>query len=91
MSGRHTPGPWTYERDGGDRYIRAVNGESLQCDTPFYPWVSSNEADWHLIAAAPDMLGALWLVRMSAGWQHLSGESKAVIDAALAKATGEQP
>jgi hypothetical protein len=25
----------------------------------YYPWVPSNEADWHLMAAAPDLLAAL--------------------------------
>lgn len=41
-------------------------------------------------AAAPDLLAALQLVRMSAGWQYLSDESKTVIDAALRAATGDQ-
>lgn len=49
------------------------------------------ECDIPLVIAAPDMLAALQLVRMSAGWQYLSDESRAVIDAAIAKATGEQP
>lgn len=39
---------------------------------------------------APELLAALSLVRMSAGWQYLSDESRAVIITAIAKATGEQ-
>lgn len=46
--------------------------------------------DARLMASAPDLLGALTLVRMSSGWQCLSDASKAVIVAAIAKATGEQ-
>lgn len=37
---------------------------------------------------ATELLSALQLVRMSAGWQVLSAESRQVIDAALAKAEG---
>ena len=40
-----------------------------------------------LFLAAPDMLGALELVRMSNGWNYLSGETQAIIGAAIAKAT----
>jgi hypothetical protein len=59
MSAKHTPGPWTYERRDCERYIHTRNGEALQCDARYYPWVSANEADWHLIAAAPELLKAL--------------------------------
>lgn len=40
--------------------------------------------------AAPDLLEALQLVRMSFAWQVFSDEAKAVIDAAIARARGEQ-
>jgi hypothetical protein len=28
------------------------------CDETYYPWVPDNMADWHLIAAAPDLYEA---------------------------------
>jgi hypothetical protein len=52
----HSPGPWRYVIEDGERYIRDDDNDSLQCDTNYYPWVSHNEADWHLIAAAPELL-----------------------------------
>jgi len=55
----HTPGPWTIEREHGDRVLRAPDGTALMCDMQFYPWVPDSEADWNLIAAAPEMLEAL--------------------------------
>jgi hypothetical protein len=55
----HTPGPWLFEK-GEDRHIRASGQPgSLMCDAQYYPWVPGSDADWHLIAAAPDMLVAL--------------------------------
>jgi hypothetical protein len=56
---KHTPGPWRYEMRDSDRVIAAADGESLFCDMRYYPWCSSNEADWPLIAAAPEMYAAL--------------------------------
>ena len=53
----HTPGPWTFE-GGGDRHITLPSGESLFCDTQYYPWCSENSDDWRLIAAAPELLEA---------------------------------
>jgi hypothetical protein len=44
--------------------------------------------DANLIAAAPDLLEALHLVGMSAGWQYLTMETRSVIEAAIAKAEG---
>jgi len=29
------------------------------CDEQYYPWVPNNEADWNLIAAAPELFAAL--------------------------------
>ena len=53
-----TPGPWTFERNGGDRYIRG-GGTALMCDTDYYPWTPTSDDDWSLIAAAPEMYEAL--------------------------------
>lgn len=51
---KHTPGPWTIEQRDGDRYLRSVDGDSLMCDMAYYPWCPDSDADWRLIAAAPD-------------------------------------
>ena len=48
-----------------------------------------SKANARLIAAAPDLLAALHLVGMSAGWQHLAMETRAVIESAIAKAEGQ--
>lgn len=60
---KHTPGPWRLEEADGAAYIcmqvKALDGESLMGDERYYPWVPSNLADWHLIAAAPELLEAL--------------------------------
>lgn len=46
----HTPGPWTYIRDGDYWEIRPVlDGKDNH---------EGNEADYKLIAAAPDLLAA---------------------------------
>jgi hypothetical protein len=54
-----TPGPWRFVIEDHDWHIRDADGHSLQCNLPYYPWVSDNVADWHLIAAAPTMYAAL--------------------------------
>jgi len=60
----HTPGPWTFTK-GSERHIQAPHagvplyGGDLFCDEQYYPWCSNNDADWALIAAAPDLLAAL--------------------------------
>jgi hypothetical protein len=54
-----TSGPWKFESANGWFHIRDATGNSLQCDESYYPWVSTNIADWHLIAAAPEMYAAL--------------------------------
>ena len=55
---KFTPGPWKFEQSD-NWYIRDAAGNAFQCDEHYYPWVSSNIADWHLIAAAPEMYEAL--------------------------------
>jgi hypothetical protein len=51
----HSRGPWSL-MVADDRYIHAANSELLICDTPYYPVAPSNEADYPLIAAAPELL-----------------------------------
>jgi hypothetical protein len=61
----HTPGPWILERvpvdhfDGGHRIYANGRLFAIMGDTKYYPWTPRNDADWLLIAAAPDLLAAL--------------------------------
>lgn len=54
----YTKGPWTFEKKE-NWHIRDAEGNSMMCDEQYYPWVPSNEADWHVMAAAPELLEAL--------------------------------
>ena len=54
MEKKWTPGPWTVEYRFGCTYIMAEQ-EALMCNETYYPWVPENQADWPLIAAAPEM------------------------------------
>ena len=56
-----TPGPWRLHFD--EDHVRHIKTDttpgSLMCDMQYYPWCPDNLDDWHLIAAAPDLLAAL--------------------------------
>jgi len=57
-------GPWTLK--GGpdnERYISDVNGQPIILDVEYYPWVTSNDANLVLMAAAADLLEALEYAR----------------------------
>lgn len=54
-----TPEPWTMTEEEGDWYLRAPDGESMMCDTQYYPWTPGRAEDWQLIAHAPTDLAAL--------------------------------
>lgn len=59
---QHTPGPWALVVEDGNMKIVApqlATRETLMCDMQYYPWCPSNDADWKLIAAAPELLHAL--------------------------------
>ena len=54
---QHSPGPWKFNNDPGEaRTISDARGISLMGDEQYYPWAPSEEADWRLIAAAPELL-----------------------------------
>lgn len=93
--GKHTPGPWKMVFEDGDRKIiappqdpRLGLRETLMCDMQYYPWCPTKEADWRLIAAAPELLEAL---RLFAGDNatHTERERIESARAAIAKATVE--
>lgn len=56
----HTPGPWTFSKGeyGVRRIVMPERGTQL-CDEPHYPWCPDDDADWILMAAAPELLAAL--------------------------------
>lgn len=54
-----TPEPWTMTEEEGDWCLRAPDGESMMCDTQYYPWTPGRAEDWQLIAHAPTDLAAL--------------------------------
>ena len=64
----HTPGPWRAEiLDEGFSDWRLFmpnpqlpgGEECVMCNTTYYPWTPTNQDDWRLIAAAPELLAAL--------------------------------
>ncbi|MCZ7856039.1 hypothetical protein O9X81_05385 [Agrobacterium salinitolerans] len=72
----------------GDRDIVGIDAAKKDGSVYRYDVRGINCADARLIAAAPDLLEALHLVGMSAGWQYLTMETRAVIEAAIARAEG---
>lgn len=88
METKHTPGPWTFEIDDSGVYHIKAPGHpgSLFCDEQYYPWCSNNEADWHLLAAAPEMFEALKLALDAAeSWIHDHLDGTRGLDLALAE------
>lgn len=81
MTKQHTPGPWEFITDG-NRSIYA-GGQTIMSSTKYYPWCPDREADWHLIAAAPDLLASLVSVHREL---RKSGWDMTQINAALNKA-----
>jgi hypothetical protein len=103
---KHTPGPWVFEyRDGkhplndcnGSRIdgLWATNGEFILGDVTGWDggYFGPNEANARLIAAAPDMLEALEMVRnadndcKNDGLPTIPQAARDRIDRAIAKAT----
>lgn len=89
---KFTPGPWIYSIDGGDRQIEA-GGDVFMCNTTYYPWCPGNESDWHLIAAAPDLLAFVQSLIDDYRSEDGMDEPKTIVRHAqelVAKALGEQ-
>jgi hypothetical protein len=58
----HTPGPWSVERKGIETFISDKDGwrvAEIVHELTFVPDNEQEQADAHLIAAAPEMLGLL--------------------------------
>lgn len=53
-----TPGPWTVKYDLGDTCL-LMGGDCQMCNTAYYPWTPDNDADWHFIAAARELVPAM--------------------------------
>jgi hypothetical protein len=81
---QHTLGPWRFNQQMGEPWtISDANGHSLMGDEQYYPWVPGDEADWHLIAAAPELLAfAQWFL------ENRDGPGRSMAQAAVDKAVG---
>ena len=85
----HTPGPWTYRghSDRSPNRIAAADDTVIMDDEEYYQRCSPNDADWPLIAAAPDLLAACKAAlndRMYTDWPGVAD----LLLAAIAKAEG---
>lgn len=102
MSAQHTPGPWVQWADT-NIVIRLHTGrpqaEDLRiCEVATNTWKDEGRHNARLIAAAPELLEALRITRGNVASLGPAGalepyapyrEWLAMIDAAIAKATGE--
>lgn len=97
---KHTPGPWTTSgiRIKIDRqpYLQVVS-EVTDMVVAFVPYSDlrpgehiQSHADQRVLAAAPDLLAALWAMMRAENNQHHTAAGKLAY-AAIAKATGEEP
>ncbi len=102
---KHTPGPWALEIEAKDEFTQEfiLQSANQKCGEPGDPSAfigrlsffagEQDEANAHLIAAAPDMLEALELVeimmRNQLGNQYKNSEYGRIVAAAIAKARGE--
>ena len=100
---KHTPGPWkvTVENDDSDwaivtgkggNIVANVNSESGPDLPPLVSTKMPQRANTNLIDAAPDLLEALEMVRDADNdnGRKIPSLARAKIDAAIAKARGEQ-
>lgn len=85
MSAQHTPTPWSVDRglvirDAEGKWVANVDGGNDA--------VSKTRAAFIVRAcnAHDDLVEALCVIRMSAGWQLMAKETRHLVDTALAKA-----
>lgn len=89
---KHTPGPWYIFADGIEVGTRGDFMPFSGCGCCGSPWMEADDqsqrmADARLIVSAPDLLEALKDCRRALELANAVGEL-AVVDAAIAKATG---
>lgn len=91
-----TPGPWRFEEERGEDMGGFYAGEDIVChfgdSTQFYPseGIPPSEANARLIAAAPDLLKAVWQLTLGPAhpdWAKHVEEARA----AIAKAQPPEP
>jgi hypothetical protein len=90
MEAKYTPGPWGWTYDGSSDYSIGTLADPQGDNRIAHVWDKNDErarANVNLIAAAPDLLAALY--RMRCG-NPLTPEAIDQADAAIAKATGNQ-
>lgn len=89
---RHTPGPWFAIQYANQWCIQSEEGyEGANSDVLDEEFTDKAEANAHLIAAAPDLLAALevlkaWVGKLS-DWAGQDPPCE-IVDAAIIKATG---
>lgn len=88
-SSRHTPGPWQLHRRGSMRACDGAHDTADGCRTLAEAEIlnmprAEAEANARLIAAAPELLGALQLIRQSSGDPVI----EQIAETAIAKAEG---
>lgn len=107
MAAKHTPGPWVTNTAGSAKrgepfkvteiyvYAPDTQDDTAICADVIDPVTQEpSEANAHLIAAAPELLSALEMVRDADndckrdGLPTIPASARAKIDAAIAKATG---
>jgi len=96
MSAAHTPGPWWFDQASDEITCEAREGK-VEIASVVTGWAPSFEAEQQanarLIAAAPELLAVLLMVKEAAIDErgldfNLTTEQWAVFHAAIAKATG---
>lgn len=92
---KHTQGPWAFQ-DGDTAVFKDHKGGPSTVIADCGPYIPENQANAQLIAAAPEMLEALKILR--ARVHHVMGEQKnsswqnpyILIQEAITKAEGKQ-
>jgi hypothetical protein len=99
---KHAKGPWTVgaEFDGEHGQFSILDGDGSECAT-VTAWIGKHrpeaEANARLVAAAPELLASLILLRDADdmgkpdGHNFMGPELRAATDAAIAKAEGRTP
>lgn len=87
---KHTPGPWLVTYGHKTRLVRGIHSATrnvVNFNGLAAPASNESQANARLIAAAPQLLEALIDCRRALELANFAGEL-AVVDAAIAKATG---